>query len=311
MATILLASAIKAAVPFWGAVITLASGYVDQKLLGPKPQAPARMDSAQLQDSSYGGMIPIAFGMIRVTGNIIFATAFDSHGHSSKGKGGGATSYSYTISLAVALCKGPIASIRRIWADGTQFILKAIAGNVYTFQKVSDSSVTFSCRLYAGSEDQLPDSYIEAQNGGAGTTPAYRGLAYVVFQDQDLSNFGNRIPQLQFEVVMEGMPIPINYSGQNLSGQTFTGDLSFSIWNNATLNNCTFTGCRLDNASFNSTTINNSDFSGCIMRNTNFNPSTITSCNFSDADARGTNFIDSNITSSSFDGADLRGASFD
>src|SRR5581483_6941976 len=32
-------------------------------------------------------------------------------------------------------------------------------------------------------------------------TPAYRGLAYIVFEDMDLTNFGNRIPQVNFEII--------------------------------------------------------------------------------------------------------------
>ena len=35
---------------------------------------------------------------------------------------------------------------------------------------------------------------------GAANTPAYRGTAYVVFEDLPLGNYGNRIPQLSFEV---------------------------------------------------------------------------------------------------------------
>src|SRR6056297_3150179 len=35
---------------------------------------------------------------------------------------------------------------------------------------------------------------------GALSTPAYRGTAYVVFEDLPLGNYGNRIPQLSFEV---------------------------------------------------------------------------------------------------------------
>ena len=35
---------------------------------------------------------------------------------------------------------------------------------------------------------------------GASSTPAYRGLAYVVFENLALTAFGNRIPQLSFEI---------------------------------------------------------------------------------------------------------------
>jgi hypothetical protein len=55
-------------------------------------------------------------------------------------------------------------------------------------------------RLYLGAEDQAPDSLIEAKQG-AGNAPAYRGLAYAVFERLALANFGRRLPQLSFEVI--------------------------------------------------------------------------------------------------------------
>jgi hypothetical protein len=45
---------------------------------------------------------------------------------------------------------------------------------------------------------QEPDALIVAKEGEA---PAYRGLAYVVFERLPLADFGNRIPQLAFEIV--------------------------------------------------------------------------------------------------------------
>jgi hypothetical protein len=41
----------------------------------------------------------------------------------------------------------------------------------------------------------LPDPKIEAVEG-AGNAPAYRGLAYVVIEDLDLTPYGNRVPPL-------------------------------------------------------------------------------------------------------------------
>ena len=35
---------------------------------------------------------------------------------------------------------------------------------------------------------------------GAANTPAYRGTAYVVFEEMPLERYGNRLPQLSFEV---------------------------------------------------------------------------------------------------------------
>jgi hypothetical protein len=54
-------------------------------------------------------------------------------------------------------------------------------------------------RVYPGSEDQLPDPLIEAIEGAG--APAYRGLAYVVIEELELSAYGNRVPQFSFEVI--------------------------------------------------------------------------------------------------------------
>jgi len=54
-------------------------------------------------------------------------------------------------------------------------------------------------RVYPGTNDQLPDPKIEAVEG-PGTVPAYRGIAYVVFEELDLGPYGNRVPQFSFEV---------------------------------------------------------------------------------------------------------------
>ena len=72
--------------------------------------------------------------------------------------------------------------MNRVWADGEEV-------------SVHDLNM----RIYKGAEDQVPDPVIEATEG-AGMAPAYRGTAYVVFEDLELEAFGNRVPQFSFEV---------------------------------------------------------------------------------------------------------------
>ena len=60
----------------------------------------------------------------------------------------------------------------------------------------------FVFRFYPGNETQLPDSTIEADKG-AGNVPAFRGLCYVVFSDLPLEDYGNRIPNLTYEIAVE------------------------------------------------------------------------------------------------------------
>jgi hypothetical protein len=97
--------------------------------------------------------------------------------------------YSYSVSLAVAICEGPIARVGRIWADGVELDRQAV-----------------TLRLHRGEADQLPDPLMEAVEG-LGEVPAYRGIAYAVFEDLDLTPFGNRVPQFSFEVVRPARPV--------------------------------------------------------------------------------------------------------
>ncbi|MBL0317715.1 MAG: glycoside hydrolase TIM-barrel-like domain-containing protein [Alphaproteobacteria bacterium] len=156
-----------------------------------------RLDDIRVQGSSYGAMIPIVYGTMRMAGNIIWARPIQEHIHTSSfTQGGGkfglgpkmtntSTDYSYTITMAIAICEGPIASINRVWAD----------------QTLLDLSLG-SYRIYKGTEEQLPDPIIEAFDG-IGVVPAYRGLAYVVMEDFPLTAFGNSIPGFVFEVTRQ------------------------------------------------------------------------------------------------------------
>ncbi|KAB7742818.1 hypothetical protein F2P47_01430 [Parvibaculum sedimenti] len=149
-----------------------------------------RLETLRVTTSIEGAVLPRVFGRMRIGGQIIWATDFREETRTTSqggGKGGGGgsvsvTEYIYYASFAVALCEGPIAGVGRIWADGKPF---DVPGAVW--------------RVYQGTEDQEPDSWIEAKQG-AGTVPAYRGTAYVVFEELPLEKFGNRIPQLSFEV---------------------------------------------------------------------------------------------------------------
>jgi hypothetical protein len=152
----------------------------------------ARLESLRVTSSTEGAVIPNVYGRMKIGGNIFWATDFleksttTTQGGSGKGGGGGevkTTAYSYSCSFAVGLCEGPISGIGRIWVDGKPF---DVPGAVW--------------RVYTGTETQAPDPFITAKMG-AGNAPAYRGIAYVVFEELPLEKFGNRIPQLSFEVI--------------------------------------------------------------------------------------------------------------
>jgi len=150
----------------------------------------ARLDTLRITSSTEGAVIPRLYGRMRMGGNIIWETDFREETRTTTqggGKGGGGgkvrtTEYLYYASFAVALCDGPITGIGRIWADGKPMDL---------------SGVTW--RWYPGDEVQTADPFIAAKMGAL-STPAYRGTAYVVFEELPLASYGNRLPQLSFEV---------------------------------------------------------------------------------------------------------------
>ena len=179
--------------PIGGSVGALIGRQVDAAIIGtPKRDGP-RLKELSVTTSSYGSALPRHFGKMRVPGSIIWATDLVEH---SETQGGGknrpsVTTYSYTASFAVALASRPILSIGRIWADGN--LLRGSAG---------DLKVGGEMRVYTGHGDQEPDPLI-AQAEGPDRCPAYRGIAYAVFENLELADFFNRIPALTFEVLAD------------------------------------------------------------------------------------------------------------
>lgn len=158
---------------------------VDQALVAgleaPRQRGP-RLEGLKLQGTSEGAPMAFVLGRARVVGQVIWAARFREDRQTRSGSKGGprTVGYGYSLSFAVAVCEGEIDGIGRIWADGQPMELTGAA-----------------FRIYRGGENQVPDPLIEAIEGKA---PAYRGTAYVVFEDLPLGPFGNRIPQLAFEV---------------------------------------------------------------------------------------------------------------
>ncbi|MFM5906092.1 MAG: phage tail protein [Novosphingobium sp.] len=175
----------------FGAVGALIGHQVDRAILGGSSgREGPRLKELSVTTSSYGSAIPRIHGRMRTAGTIVWATDLVEH----KDKQGGGkgkpsyTTYSYSASFAVALSSRPLSAIGRIWADGN--LLRGAAG---------DMKAGGTMRFYSGHADQEPDALLLAAEG-QGACPAYRGLSYVVFEDLQLGDFGNRIPALTFEV---------------------------------------------------------------------------------------------------------------
>jgi hypothetical protein len=182
--------------PLGGIVGTALGGIVDRGLLGGggKGREVGRIGNLAVQSAAYGEPIPFVAGRMRAAGNLLWTSGIaETATRSGGGKRSGpaTTSYSYSASFAVGLAAREIAAIGRIWADGK--LIRDAAG-------VFLAPVTM--RLHTGSEAQAADPLIAAAEG-AGGTPAYRGIAYAVFEDLPLADYGNRLPNLTFEIIAD------------------------------------------------------------------------------------------------------------
>lgn len=182
--------------PIGGAIGALIGQSIDQELLGPSSRGP-RLGDLSVQSSSYGTQVPRIYGSMRVSGSVIWATDLVESSETTGAKGQPDTTFSYSVSFAVALSSRTAASIGRIWADGK--LLRGVDG---------DFKVGTTFRFYGGNEDQVVDPLIASVEGIA-STPAYRGLALVVFENLELAEYGNRIPFLTFEVIADEAPLTV------------------------------------------------------------------------------------------------------
>jgi YVTN family beta-propeller protein len=217
---------------------SFAGSYIDNAILGVgktgSRTASAPLQQLDLMTSSYGRMIPVVYGTARVAGNVLWLSTpvqrtvtqtqnvrtgkFSSKNVTSAvqryveadmaiafaavpslfaaGAGQSETSEDDEIRYKT---RGTALAIRRLWADG-QLIYDARTSNL----SVQQTNNFVLAEFYDGSEDQLPDSVIES-HAGAGQVPAFRGTCYALLQQFRLSDYGNRVPNIQAEL-MSSLP---------------------------------------------------------------------------------------------------------
>lgn len=193
----------------------LAGSFIGNLFFGPEAptQEGPRLTDLSVQSSAEGVGIPIVFGRARIAGNVIWARPIQETRHEEevgKGMGGGGTqvSYTYSVSFAIGLCEGSILGIRKIWAD-SKLIYEASSGAGAGTLIVSHERAQL-IRVYIGSETQTADPIIQSFEGVA-NTPAYRGLAYIVFEDLELSDLANHMPNITCEVIGSGSVLGLRH----------------------------------------------------------------------------------------------------
>ena len=138
-------------------------------------------EKIKLQD--YGKPIDLIFGQCRLLGNIIWALPIEEREvNIAILPNFKEASNRVFANFAVALCEGVIDDVITIWFDNEMVDLS-----------------NFTYRVYKGTETQRPDPLIALHEGHT-NTPAFRGIAYIVFENLPLETFNNKIPNFSFEV---------------------------------------------------------------------------------------------------------------
>ena len=147
--------------------------------------------------ATVGVVIPFGYGRFPTDGNVIFAPLPPKENRTVKRQGKGGVkqeSFTYTLSYAVAFCQGPIYGywwIKRngkvVWTNDPNAPIEDQAYAVKWAQKAT---------FYYGTSSQLPDSTIESYKG-SGNVSAFRYLAYIVVEDDDVTDGGGAVPSYE------------------------------------------------------------------------------------------------------------------
>ena len=192
---------------------------------GPKIEGP-RLNDLSVQTATLGAQIPVIKGTVATFGNIFWVEnnklKETRKTEEQGGKGGGGqevTTYTYSATFALGLCLGPVDAIGRIWCSGKLIadfrdnrlsaimatdmlgMAESAVGALTTrvFKATPEEGGGGAIRFYNGGPLQESDPRMQAALGVA-NTPAYRGLAYLVFEDFKLADFGNTLMGAQFKV---------------------------------------------------------------------------------------------------------------
>lgn len=178
--------------------------------------------------SKHGLPIPIVYGSDKLTGNVFWSNGFERHDVEIDGK----PFYYTTTSFALGICEKEVSGLVRLWL-GDQVILDNSASideeglaesgddgflsggfidvldQNSPLRNVTSADNRTKITVFSGADTQIPEGII-VEEEGYGSTPAYRGLSFILFENFIVT--GNTIPNISVEIVSNtGNQVPRAY----------------------------------------------------------------------------------------------------
>lgn len=192
------------------ALIGFNSGILLGGIIFPKKIGGDKLSDLKVTTSTYGGTVQQVWGNIRVAGDIFWA-AIDADGNhlvdnsttSSQGGSGGAQ---ITTEYATATFAVIVAHSRIIDSENNVIFRNPTIQRIWFNDKIVwDVTATTSNKLsvvfYDGTQttaDSIMDgnTYVRYSKN----SPAYKNIAYCLFDTANLSDYGNRLPNVSIEI---------------------------------------------------------------------------------------------------------------
>lgn len=176
----------------------VAGSYIDPILIQGNT-----IGQSQFQTAAEGGARALMFGQACVSATCVIARGnrqvVKTKTKNGKGSSGSTQNETVTWTFAIGLGEAIIGStITRIWQDET---LVYDLTSTSTMSDADNQKFHAKFRYYDGAETQLPDPDLQVFLGA--DTPYFRGTAYVVFPNFDLTQTAERVPTFRFEVVQQ------------------------------------------------------------------------------------------------------------
>lgn len=197
---------------------------------GPRKGKPT-IGETGAQTVQEGAPIPVVFGTSTLTGFVRAAGPIRKVITPIKGGKGGSQKVGEEVQYFCtwALCIGePIDVLVMVKRDGA-IVYDNRPGNDFA---EDNAKFLENCKIYYGDENQLPDPDLEAIFG-VGEVPSYRGTAYLVFKDDDITSRGGSLPQLEVLVSSNGSMRTVEVTtavNHSTITSTVGGGINFNHW---------------------------------------------------------------------------------